>query len=89
VANGDYDMIIMTNGTLLSIQNMTWGGQLGFQKAPTTPINIPTQGNMGVQHYERGLMWAETYKTGHMGPGMAPKVSWRHLLWLQGKTETL
>jgi carboxypeptidase D len=67
VANGDYDMIIITNGTLLSIQNMTWGGSLGFQKAPVTPINIPGQVSpAGIQHYERGLMWSEAFKTGHM-----------------------
>ena len=80
VGNGDYDMIIITNGTLLAIQNMTWGGQLGFQTAPDTPIVIdlpdlqyqdvfamnglggvdgPGQGTMGIQHYERGLMWVE------------------------------
>ena len=29
VANGDLDMIIITNGSLLAIQNMTWNGQLG------------------------------------------------------------
>jgi carboxypeptidase D len=40
VGNGDYDMIILTNGTLMSIQNMTWGGKMGFQTKPTTPINI-------------------------------------------------
>jgi carboxypeptidase D len=40
VGNGDYDMIIITNGTLMSIQNMTWNGMLGFQQAPSTPINI-------------------------------------------------
>lgn len=40
VANGDYDMILMTNGTLLSIQNMTWNGLLGFQSQPNTTIEI-------------------------------------------------
>ncbi|KAE9975882.1 hypothetical protein EG328_002927 [Venturia inaequalis] len=89
VANGDYDMIIITNGTLLSIQNMTWGNALGFQSPPVTPINIPSQGQMGIQHYERGLMWAETYKSGHMGPEYQPLVAYRHLLWLLGKIETL
>ncbi|KAF2434694.1 carboxypeptidase S3, penicillopeptidase S3, CPD-S3 [Tothia fuscella] len=89
VSNGDYDMIIITNGTLLSIQNMTWNGALGFQQKPVTPIMIPSQGDMGVQHFERGLMWAETYRTGHMGPGMAPKVAYRHLLWMLGRIETL
>ena len=24
------------------------------------------QGVMGVQHYERGLMWAESFQTGHV-----------------------
>jgi carboxypeptidase D len=65
IANGDYDMIIITNGSLLSIQNMTFNGQLGFQQKPSTSIIIPEQGNMGIQHYERGLMWAETYMSGH------------------------
>lgn len=85
IANGDYDFELITNGTLLSIQNMTWGGALGFQTAPTTVIDIalpdlqwqaafefsglggldgPGQGIMGVQHYERGLMWAETFQSG-------------------------
>jgi carboxypeptidase D len=89
VANGDYDFIIITNGTLLSIQNMTWGGSLGFQTPPTTSIDIPSQGQMGIQHYERGLMWAETYKSGHMGPEYQPLVSYRHLEWLLGYRETL
>lgn len=40
VANGDYDMIIITNGTLLAIQNMTWNGKLGFESAPSEPIVI-------------------------------------------------
>lgn len=88
IANGDYDMILITNGTLLGIQNMTWNGALGFQTAPSTPINITIpdmawnaefanpesypqgvdgpQGIMGIQHYERGLMWSETFQSGHM-----------------------
>lgn len=89
VANGDYDMIIITNGTLLSIQNMTWNGDLGFQQQPSTAINIPSVGQMGVQHYERGLMWAETYMSGHMQPEFQPAVSYRHLEWLLGKRESL
>lgn len=40
VANGDYDMEILTDGTLMGIQNMTWNGKLGFQTAPSTPIDI-------------------------------------------------
>jgi carboxypeptidase D len=89
VANGDLDMIIITNGTLMSLQNMTWNGALGFQAKPATPINIPGQGVMGVQHFERGLMWGETYMAGHMQPEYQKKVSFRHLQWLLGYIETL
>jgi carboxypeptidase D len=126
VSNGDYDMIIITNGTLMSvstpssrgnaltdthpqIQNMTWNGALGFVAAPSTPINITLpdleyqaifveneadgwdgpQGVMGLQHYERGLMWAETYMSGHMQPQFQPRVTYRHLEWVLGRVDSL
>ena len=109
VSNGDFDMIIITNGTLMSIQNMTWNGKLGFQQQPATPIDIlitdlqypgvfaanglagvdGPQGIMGVQHYERGLMWAETYLSGHMQPEFQPRVTYRHLEWLLGRVNQL
>lgn len=109
VSNGDFDMIIITNGTLLAIQNMTWNGHLGFQERPSTPINITIpdlvyantfdenglngtdgpQGIMGVQHFERGLMWAESYQTGHMQPGFQPRLTYRHMEWLLGHTDTI
>ena len=40
VSNGDLDLEILTNATLLAIQNMTWHGMLGFQVEPSTPIDI-------------------------------------------------
>ncbi|KAE8384497.1 Alpha/Beta hydrolase protein [Aspergillus alliaceus] len=109
LSHGDYDFILQTNGTLLAIQNMTWNGQLGFQTAPTTPINIGLpdlqnaevfeendlsswstgQGAMGIQHYERGLMWAETFQSGHMQAQYQPRVAYRHIQWLLGRTEAL
>lgn len=79
MANSDLDFETPTTGTLLAIQNMTWGGKSGFQTRPVKPITITEpdlqdgavfassgfddvddpQGTMGVQHFERGLMWAE------------------------------
>jgi len=108
-ANGDLDMEILTNATMLAIQNMTWNGQLGFQQRPNTSIVITLpdvlynatfvasgfagydepQGVMGVQHYERGLMWAETYLSGHMEPQFQPRSAYRHLQWLLRRIETL
>ncbi|KAH8165474.1 hypothetical protein CIB48_g2769 [Xylaria polymorpha] len=41
IGHGTLDMILLPNGTLLSIQNMTWGGQLGFQSAPVEPFFVP------------------------------------------------
>lgn len=109
VSNADLDMEILTVGTLLAIQNMTWGGKLGFQKEPSDKIVITLpdlqyqdmftdqgfgnidnpQGTMGIQHYERGLMWAETYLSGHMQPQFQPRSSYRHLQWVLGHIETL
>ncbi|KAK5010180.1 hypothetical protein LTR28_011373 [Elasticomyces elasticus] len=110
VSNGDYDFEILTKGTLMSIQNMTWGGKMGFQTKPFTPIDIllpdlqyaqvfvdsgldgldgPGQGIMGIQHFERGLMWGETYQSGHMQPQFQPRVSYRHLQWVLGRIDAL
>lgn len=110
VSNAQLDMVIITAGTLLAIQNMTWSGKLGFQAEPETPIVITLpdlqyaatfiengypaafedpQGTMGVQHFERGLMWAETYLSGHMQPQFQPRSSYRHLQWLLGYIEEL
>ena len=100
ISNGDWDVLIPTNGTLLPIQNMTWNGQLGFQSAPTTDFIVPIsaspqywprkpQGIMGKQHFERGLQWVETYQAGHMVPQYQPAAAWRHLEWLLGRIDTL
>lgn len=41
IGHGSLDMILLPNGTLLAIQNTTWGGQLGFQSPPTEPFFVP------------------------------------------------
>ena len=103
-------MDILTNGTILAIQNMTWNGMMGFQSAPTEDIIINEidleyealvsstfypwvdnwgQGYMGKQHYERGLMFAETALSGHMEPQFQPRSAYRHLLWGLGRIDKL
>ena len=109
ISNGDLDMIIITNGTLLAIQNMTWNGQLGFQSRPKDEmvVNIPDliyrkwfnagpeagrdgpQGVVGLKHYERGLMWTQTYLGSHVQPESQPRASYRHLMWLLGRIDDL
>ncbi|KAI9720473.1 MAG: hypothetical protein M1828_005644 [Chrysothrix sp. TS-e1954] len=113
IGNGDFDMIIISNGTLMSIQNMTWNGMLGFQEKPSTNINIREpdlqyaavfnnkdnkeyyggldgpQGITGIQHYERGLMWVETFQSGHMQPQYAARTAYRHLEWVLGRVDKI
>ncbi|KAJ6440364.1 serine carboxypeptidase [Purpureocillium lavendulum] len=47
LAQGNLDLILPLNGVLLGIQNMTWGGKLGFQTRPQDPFYVPLyrQGN--------------------------------------------
>ncbi|KAG4420523.1 hypothetical protein IFR04_006343 [Cadophora malorum] len=110
ISNAALDLVIITDGTLLAIQNMTWGGKLGFESKPEKPIVITLpdlqyqqvfvdngydlgtedpQGTMGIQHYERGMMWAETFLSGHMQPQFQPRSTYRHVQWILGHIEEL
>lgn len=84
---------------------MTWNGELGFQKEPTEPFyveqsdlvvtklqntnNTNPQGTMGIKHYERGLMWVESFQSGHMQPQYQPRAAQLHLRWLLGRIDDL
>ena len=35
------DFLIFANGTLATINNMTWNGQQGFQSPPVEPLYVP------------------------------------------------
>ena len=56
------DMILLSEGTRVTIQNMTWGppgGELqGFQSEPTKRVEFEGM-DYGVQHTERGLTYYE------------------------------
>lgn len=41
ITHGHLDFSAAANGTLLALQNMTWGGSLGFAQAPIEPLVIP------------------------------------------------
>ncbi|PKK49372.1 hypothetical protein CI102_5999 [Trichoderma harzianum] len=43
-AHGDADWVIPMDGVLLGIQNMTWGGKMGFQCKPKDPFYVPLYG---------------------------------------------
>ena len=76
IGHGALDMILIAQGTLLMIQNMTWGGKQGFQEEPKEEFFVPYHaeaglgtlagsGVFGTTHTERGLTWVEMGLTGH------------------------
>lgn len=100
IAHGTMDMVLIANGTLLAIQNMTWGGQMGFQSEPREPLFAPLHPNpdvagssgngvLGTWHSERGLTWALIELTGHMVPTWQAAVAFRQVEVLLGRVENL
>lgn len=103
VAHGAMDFILPMNGVLLGIQNMTWGGKMGFQSAPKDPFFVPPYklapwipnmspsgtGIVGTTHHERGLTFVATQLAGHAGPGDTPAAAFRHLEKLTGQIDSL
>lgn len=75
IGNGDYDYEILSEGTLLSIQNMTWNGHLGFRSAPCDPVDIllpdlqwqdalSASGFGGLDGPGQGIMGTQHYERG-------------------------
>lgn len=100
INHGALDSILMANGTLLAIQNMTWHGTMGFQTVPEQPVFVPHhknpdpavaagQGVMGTWHQERGLTLSVITQAGHMIPTTQPAVAFRHLQVLLGRVKDL
>lgn len=88
------------NGTLLSIQNMTWGGQQGFQNPITDDFYVPfhndyqeatlaAAGIMGKTITERKLTFVTIDLSGHMVPQYQPSAAFRHLEFLLGRVDNL
>jgi carboxypeptidase D len=100
IAHGALDMVLISNGTLMMIQNMTWNGTQGFTTKPSDPFYVPyhdelslstiaASGVMGTTHTERGLTWVSVDLSGHMVPQYAPTAAYRHLEFLLGRIDSL
>lgn len=70
--------ILLQNGSLLTIQNMTWGGKQGFQEPVEDDFYVPyhsdfevgtlsSAGIVGKTHTERNLTFFSIALSGHMG----------------------
>jgi carboxypeptidase D len=100
IGSGNLDMLLNTNGTLLAIQNMTWGGVQGLQEYPCTDFYVPyhpeynggalagagVQGSWGA---ERGLTFYQVQLSGHELPGYAPGAAYRAVELLLGRISSL
>ncbi|TLD26157.1 carboxypeptidase D [Venturia nashicola] len=100
IAHGNLDYILLKDGSLLTIQNMTWNGKQGFQTAPKSDFYVPYHkdlnigttagsGVMGVTHTERGLTWVEVFMSGHMVPQYQPSAAYRQMEFLLGRIKNL
>ncbi|KAH7096647.1 alpha/beta-hydrolase [Auriculariales sp. MPI-PUGE-AT-0066] len=82
------DMIVLAEGTRLTIQNMTWGAtgseKQGFQSAPTEDLILDGK-KYGTQHTERGLTYYEVLDAGHMIPADQPILALEVLRTVLGK----
>lgn len=47
IAHGLLDFLLFANGSLVTIQNMTWNGMQGFQSAPSDPFFVPYHPQLG------------------------------------------
>ncbi|KAK0627147.1 carboxypeptidase cpdS precursor [Immersiella caudata] len=101
ISHGALDGLLLANGTLLAIQNMTWGGKLGFQNKPTQPFYVPAnnlwdspmsiaaEGVLGTVITERGLTYIGVPLAGHMVPMYTPSAAYRQLEFLLGRVNCL
>lgn len=96
IGHGLQDFVLPVNGMLLAIQNLTFGGKLGFQTQPKEPLFIPYQSNnnpesmagggiVGTVHTERGLTVLQVDLAGHFLTMDAPAVAFRSMEVLLGR----
>jgi len=99
IGHGSQDMVLIADGTLLAIQNMTWGGMMGFQQTPSAPLYVPYHDNqvvesmagagiLGTVHSERGLTYFGVASAGHFLAMDAPAVAYRSLEVLLGRVQS-
>lgn len=100
IAYGALDYVLITNGTLMAIQNMIFGAELGFQKRPNDPFYVPYHhaganatlagaGVFGTTYTERGLTFVNVNLAGYMIPQYVPSVAYCQMEVLLGRVKSL
>ncbi|CAE7146091.1 unnamed protein product [Rhizoctonia solani] len=79
--HGLEDSLLISEGTRVMIQNLTWGGSQGFTQPPTTPLIVNGE-RKGVYRTERKLTYIEFDNAGHMIPQDQPAAAFHAFKWL-------
>ncbi|KAF9010474.1 alpha/beta-hydrolase [Cyathus striatus] len=89
IVHGLADYILISEGTRIAIQNMTWAGAQGFQ-SPIQPetFTVKNMGVYGNTHTERGLTYVEFFFSGHMTPQFVPWAAFSTLSYLLGHQDS-
>lgn len=96
------DFILLINGTVMMVQNMTWNGAQGFSTPPDqwndfyvpyhselSDSSLAGSGVFGQWWEERGFTFTTVDITGHMVPQYAPSAAYRQLEYLLGRISSL
>lgn len=101
IGHGLLDYILIYNGTLLAIQNMTFGGSQGFSSLPEDDFIVPNlypelslsslagSGVLGKYRTEKKLTLVSVTVAGHMVPQYAPSAAYRQMEFLLGRIPSL
>lgn len=101
LGTGLLDQLTPSEGTLLAIQNLTFGGQLGFHEPPESLLYVPLRagvddpdvrvsaGSLGKWHKERGLTYFESSISGHYLTRDSPSLGFRAVEVLLGRISSL
>lgn len=84
IGHGGSDYVLIKNGTLIAIQNMTFNGAQGFSEEPSKPFVVEGQGLLGKTHTERGLTYVEIELCGHMQPQFQVRITMCLIEGLEG-----
>lgn len=87
IANGQLDGLLITNGTALGLQDLTWNGKQGFSQAPTKALLGLDGKKHGTYTSERGLLFAIVDDSGHMIPEDSPSAGLALLEYMLGRRD--
>jgi len=88
IASGQIDMVMLSQGARLVLQNLTWGNAQGFRKPINQDFIVKGQGSTGRFATERGLTFVEIEKAGHMVPQYQPQGAFQILQYLLGQVSS-